>query len=470
MISTSRMKEILGRVVAVVRLTAFDTTDSSGRSKERYRRVFFTSVSSLVVKGVQIAASFITVPLTLNYLGVETYGVWMAMSSVVGMFAFADLGIGNGLLSAVSDAYGRDDRLASSRFVSSAFYALAAVGAVFALLFWLLYPYIPWGHVFNVTTPAAIAQVGPAVAVLVMCFALNLPLGVISRIRNGYQEGFIDGAFSVIGSVLMLVALLVTIRVQGGLPLLALALSGASLVALAVNGIELWGWRFPWLRPSVSKITKDATSRVMSVSMLFFILQIAGAVAYQSDALILAQILGPASVTQYAVPMKMFLLIPTALSFVLVPLWPAYSEAFAHGDIVWARKTLSRSMKLSLTVSIPSAVFLVVAGPTLLEWWVGPAVTPTLPLLLAAGTWMVLSSIGGTISVFLNGAHLLKFQVVTALLMMIANVGISIFLTSRIGVSGVLWGSVIAQVVFMYMPLTFYMRRVLARMDAEVSV
>jgi len=51
----------------------------------------------------------VTVPLTLNYLGSEHYGLWMTISSVSVMLGFADLGIGNGVLNAVADAYGRDD-------------------------------------------------------------------------------------------------------------------------------------------------------------------------------------------------------------------------------------------------------------------------------------------------------------------------------------------------------------------------
>ena len=465
----SRLQDLLRRATSIIRLSAFDTTDASGRSKERYRRVFLTSMSSAGARGAGILASLITVPLTLHYLGAELYGVWMAMSSVIGMFAFADLGIGNGLLNAVSDAHGRDDLLAVKRYVSSGFYVLLGIAIAIGVVFWVAYPYVPWARIFNVKTPEAVAQTGPAVAVLMMCFVLNLPLGVVSRIRAGFQEGFVDGAFSIFGSVLMLIALLSAIGARGGLPVLAIALVGTPVVALIFNGVELWGRRFPWLRPSINAITRQATERVMRVSVLFFVIQVAGAVAYQSDALILAQILGPAAVTEYAVPMKLFLLIPTFLGFVLVPLWPAYAEALARGDVAWARSTLSRSMKLSLGVSILGGVFLVLAGPTIIRLWVGSAVTPTRPLLLAAASWMILSSIGGTVSVFLNGAHRLKFQTITAVLMMVANVGISIYLTRLIGVSGVLWGSVIAQILVMYIPLAFYMRRVLRRMGTGVA-
>ena len=42
----------------------------------------------------------------------------------------------------------------------------------------------------------------------------------------------------------------------------------------------------------------------------------------------------------------------------------------------------------------------------------------------------------------------MRFQVVTAVLMATANILLSIALTSRIGVAGVVWGSIIAYSVF----------------------
>ncbi len=43
---------------------------------------------------------------------------------------------------------------------------------------------------------------------------------------------------------------------------------------------------------------------------MFFILAIAAAVAYQTDNIVIAGLLGPEEVTQYAVPMKLFMITP----------------------------------------------------------------------------------------------------------------------------------------------------------------
>jgi predicted membrane protein len=67
----------------------------------------------------------------------------------------------------------------------------------------------------------------------------------------------------------------------------------------------------------------------------------------------------------------------------------------------------------------------------------------------------------------LNGANIIGFQAACAILMAVANVTISILLVQRIGVSGAIWGSVIAQVIFVILPQLWYVRRLLRRLAPD---
>ena len=85
----------------------------------------------------------IAVPLTLHYLGTERYGMWMTISSIVAMMGFADLGMGLGLMNAISEAHGQEDRLAAERYVSSGFFMLSAVALLILVGFAAAYPVYP---------------------------------------------------------------------------------------------------------------------------------------------------------------------------------------------------------------------------------------------------------------------------------------------------------------------------------------
>jgi O-antigen/teichoic acid export membrane protein len=44
----------------------------------------------------------------------------MVLLSIIAAMSFADLGIGNGLMNAISEAYGKDDRKLAREYVTSA--------------------------------------------------------------------------------------------------------------------------------------------------------------------------------------------------------------------------------------------------------------------------------------------------------------------------------------------------------------
>jgi len=68
------MASIIRRGLSLLRRESFDTSDESGRSKERYRRAAFTTLASIGARGIAILTSLITVPLTLHYLGADATG------------------------------------------------------------------------------------------------------------------------------------------------------------------------------------------------------------------------------------------------------------------------------------------------------------------------------------------------------------------------------------------------------------
>jgi O-antigen/teichoic acid export membrane protein len=450
-----------------LRLRDFDMLTPESRSRERYKRIGLTAIASMGATGISLAVTVLSLPLTLHYLGAEQFGLWVTITSVTALLGFANLGLSNGLVNGVSEALGRNDQETASRYVSSAFYILSGITVLLGIVFAISYPFVPWPEVFNVASPAAAAVTGPAVAVLLTVTLIGLPLGVVPGIRAGLQEGFATSAWQAVGSVVSLLGLLTAMYVEADLPWLVLALGGAPVVASSLNGIALFRRR-PQLIPRLNRATRNAAKHMMRLGLLFFILSIAGAVAYQTDNIVIAQLLGPEDVAQYAIPMRLFMIAPLFLSFALIPLWPAYGEAFARGDHVWIRRTFARSLAISATLgALLSAALLAFAVP-ILHAWVGNEINPSRSLLVALSVWALLNCLTGPIAMYLNAANVLGFQVACATTMMIANLAFSIALTHAIGISGPAWGSVIAQVVFVLFPSALYMRSRLRRLQPRL--
>jgi len=412
-----------------------------------------------------MALSLLTVPLTLNYLGSERYGMWLTISSMIALLSVTDLGVGNGLLNVVTHTIARGELKETRRQISSALVLLTLLAVVLAALFAFCYPIIPWAHVLAVSSPQAVSEAGPAVAAWLACFLIGLPVSVAAQVRIGRQEGYVAQIAAIAGNVASVCALLVAILTRQGLPSLVIAMAGPPLVAAAVNGLVLFRRDAPELCPSLALADIRTGLGLLRTGFLFFVLQVAIAVAFTSDTLVVAQLVGPKGVAEYGVAFKLFMIPSSIVAITFSPLWPAYGDAIARGDVPWARSTLARSVKAGLLFSVPIAFMLVAFGQSIIALWVGSSVKSSFLLLLGLGIWVVMSSVGNSVAMLLNGAQEIRMQAAAAAVMAPLNLGLSIWLTSRIGVPGVVWGTTITYGLFVLVPMAIYVPRVLRRIE-----
>ena len=464
------VRSILERIRSLkglLRLKPFDTSTEEGRSRERYRRAALTTLTSVMAKAVSVCVSLVTVRLTIHYLGVERYGLWMTITSVVSLLWFADLGMGNGLLNAIAEAHGRDDNDSVRRYVSSAFFVLIGIATVLLLAFTVVYPFVPWRSVFNVSNPLAAREAGPALFVFLAYFLCNMPLDVVQRVQTGHQEGFAGNLWAVVGSLTGLSGLLIALHLRGGLPWLILGLLGGQVFGVVGNWIFEFGFTRPGLRPSWTYCNPAMARRILNTGILFFILSVCNALNVPLDNIVITQVLGPAAVTQYSVPMRFFQLVTSLAAMFVIPLWPAYGEALARHDVKWVKSTLYHTLGYSVLILSPLALGLAAAGKLIIHIWVGTQVQPTYTLLFGMALWTILTTVSIAIWIFLSGINELKFQALVSVLAALGSLALRIVLAKAFGIVGVIWASTFALAATNTV-LILYIPRLLKKMDKLV--
>jgi O-antigen/teichoic acid export membrane protein len=454
------------RVRSIIRLRPFDTSTIDGRSNERLRRVFWTATTASLAKGVNTLTMLVAVPITLAYLGVERYGLWMAITSAVAFLGVADLGIGNGVLNLVSEANGRNDTQGARKCVSSAFFLLSGVAIFLAIVFAFIYGHIVWDRLFNVSSAAG-REAGQAVAVFVACILVNLPLSIISRVRWGYQEGYFNSLWQGTANLLGLGGLVVVVRLRAGLPWLILTIAAAPLVENIFNGISLFAFRRPWLIPRPRLAESSLAWRVMRVGFLFLLIQLANVTLYYADNIIITRVLGPEAVTRYAVPVRLFSILPGILWMFLSPLWPAYGEATARGDDQWVKATLIRAVSATLALCLSWSLLLIGFGDTILRIWTGGRVPFSRPLMLALGLSTTLTTVVTAIALFLNAVNKIRFQVFFSLSAALLSTVGKVVLVRSSGLTGIVWANIAVTFFVMLIPYSLYVSKRYSRRISE---
>jgi len=449
------------KILRLIRFAPFDTSTEEGRSNERHRRISLTAITSTFAKIITIATSFITVPLTLNYLGAERYGLWMTISSVIAMMVFADFGIGNGLMNVISEAFGKDDKNAIKAHIANAAVILSGIALLILCSFFSIFPFISWGTFFNVKTQLAMDEAGPALAAFMICFAIGVPVTIVQRVQMGLQQGFASSLWQAGGSILGLLLSLLVIFFKGGLPWLISALAGAPVIMLLINGGIFFFVQCRELIPDIRQVTQSGMRQILQGGLLFFVLQLAGSIAFASDNVIIAQILGADAVAQYSVVSKLFEGVLIVIGLAFSPLWPAYGEAKARGDKIWIKETLKKSMVTTLLLVVSAAVLLMLFYKPLLAIWVGEKHLFPFELVALYAAWMIFKGVGGTYAMFLNGIHVLRLQLIIASMFTLVSIALKIWFAYTLGLNGLLIALILSYVVTTVFPYTLLTKKIL---------
>ena len=437
---------------------------SRPHAKQRDRRMMLSMLAGFPVRLLQIVSGILIVPLAYRYLGAERFGLWSAVTALGAMLPLADFGIGNGLITTISAATGREEPERIRRAISTALLIVSAVAAVLLLCLAALALYADWPGWLNVAGTDAAPDARPAGAVCVLMALLLLPLSLAAKIRAGLQEAFRNSVWDASGVLVTLGLFVAAIRLDAGMAWLAVALGTGPLVAAFCNGIGLW--RRPALRPRWAALDFRGFEPVARLGLLYFALACSAALATAADNLIAIRLLGPGSTAAVGIAGKLFGASQAVVIVALMPLWPAFGEALARGDHRWARRALWRSTAMAFGISVTGAVLLVLLANPLIQLWLGRDTPLPRDLLIANAAWLVLQSVGNVFGMLLNGAGVIRFQIATSLSYALVAVALKIVLAHGLGMAGIVWGTVLAYGLIALPLYVRYARRHLDRVAA----
>ena len=163
--------------------------------------------------------------------------------------------------------------------------------------------------------------------------------------------------------------------------------SGGVTLANLVTFAGLLLWRKPWLWPRRSLVSRRITRELLGSGVGFFLIQIAGAVVFRSDNMVVSHYLGAAQVTPCSVTWRLVGLSAVAQGLVFPALWPAYAKAYAESDYIWMRSAFRTTLRATFALNLGFAVLLVAVGKPVIPWWAGEAAVPSMALLAAMAIW-----------------------------------------------------------------------------------
>ncbi|MBL7960065.1 oligosaccharide flippase family protein [bacterium] len=407
------------------------------RGQDRLNRAAITGSSGIISNGITVGVSLISIPIAVNYLGANQYGIWLTISSLLSWLAISDMGFGGmALVNTLSEARGSDNNRMARELISTAFACLCAISIFLFLVFVISFPFVPWSSVFNASDFISVTELHQAVVIAFILFVLMFPTSILNAIYLGFQEGYYANGWSIAGSFVSLLAIILAVVLDGGLSLLIVAISGSRLVVFAIALFHLFYLKHPSIRPDFRMVTQQAFFRLFPLGWKYLFQQLAGVVMFQSQPMLITHYLGPAYVSIYIIGQKILSLPVQLVQFYTFPLIPGYGEAKIRGDWHWIWSTLRKSSLFSGIFVLATVIPIAVVCPILIEYWVGEALVPSQFFIAFFSCYVFINALVTPTAVFFTGIEWVGSQAIMALLNGAVTIVLAVILLPILGLSG----------------------------------
>jgi O-antigen/teichoic acid export membrane protein len=394
---------------------------------------------SFLYKVGSIISTFLLVPLTLNYLDTENYGVWLTLSSFIAWFSFFDIGLGNGLRNRFAEAKAKDNLELAQAYVSSTYFTMGIVSLALIVIFLIINIFVDWTAVFN-TEKSLQKDLFLLMPVMFSLFCLQLVFNLITTIYTADQKPSIQGKIGFLTQLISLVLVWsLTKTTEGSLLLFGIILSALPLLILLLFNILAFSNTYKRFKPKYSQWKLIYLRDIFGVGFSFFIIQIAVLILYTTDNFIVSKLFGPAEVVPYNISYKYFSIILMAYSIIVTPYWSSFTDAFARNDILWIKTSVKNIMKIWLVIPI-ILILMILFAESFYTFWVGDKILVPILMNFIMALFVTLMTFQLIFVNFINGTGKIRIQLITSIIMIIINIPLSIFLGQNLnlGISGVI--------------------------------
>ncbi len=393
---------------------------------------------SFGLKGISILVGLLYVPLLLDYLDPERYGIWLTLSSILGWFEFFDIGLGNGLRNRFTEAVARNNQELARTYVSTTYALLGTIFTGVLVIFYLVNPFLEWSDILN-TSAVPERELSLLALVVFTFFIIRFIFKLIGTILMADQRPAVNSAFAPLGSIVTIIVIYILIKTtkDGSLLVLGFVLSFVPVLILIIMTFILFNGRYKKYKPSIRFVNLKYSKDLLSLGTRFFILQVSSVILFSTSNIIIIQILGPQEVTVYNIAHKYFSIPIMIYAIIMTPVWSAVTDAYAKDDIRWLRGVLSKLNRISVLFVVGIILMLLISG-FVYKFWIGDRVEIPFILSVMMAIFAIINVILSPFSHYINGFGRLKLSTTVVYFQIIVFIPLAIFLTkSSLGAAGI---------------------------------
>ncbi len=324
------------------------------------------TILNLVGSGLPLLVALFAIPLLIEGLGLERFGVLVLASVLIGYFSLFDMGVGRALTKLVAELLGNRKHDEISGLVWTALSMMGALSLVFSLLVifltpWLIKELLSVPESIQDETIKAFQLLGAAIPVIMTTAGLRGLLEAYQRFTTINLIKIPTGVFTYLGPLIALHfedSLVAVIGVMVAVRIVAWVV----YVVLCFTGIQD-------LKRKPATFNKNMLRPILAFGGWITISNIVGPILLYSDRFLVGTMLSLDAVSYYATPYDIvtkLLIIPAAVIGVM---FPAFSFLYAK-NMQKAARIYKQCLAVIVMLLMPFVILIVFYANEGLTYWI----------------------------------------------------------------------------------------------------
>ncbi len=419
---------------------------------KRLKGVLTGGSGGLVAKASSFFSVFVVAHLLYKHLGAQLYGVIATVQSFSIAIAFADLGLGSGLVNEIIRLRAGGRSSETRDLVSRVTTAYALIGALLLLFFcsatlWLA-PVLSAraSGVPRIDVQIALVGIG-------LQYSIQLCVGVAQRVNFALQRNIRNHLFTIVGNCLQVAAVWTTVQMDLGFWYIIAAVTLVPASAVGMNFATTFVFWERDLRPriAVTGLRKDLA--VVKTGTKFLAINLASLVAFGLDVLLVSLVAGPKLAGTYSINARVFSMINQVAEPFVQVLWPAFQDAWECKDNEWLKGIFLKAIGLSVLLALGLSICVVACYKIVILGFFDAQVVQAFTTVLGYAAWSIAASMGGVICAMLSTRKFVNVQLVLmGVAAFIGIVGKLTLLNAGVGIASVVWTNAASTLLIVCLP------------------
>lgn len=403
-------------------------------------------IASGIIKPVAMIVSYIYVRFVLQFLGIERYGVWVTILTILSWIGYFDIGIGNGLRNKLTEALSKGDRKKCAQMISSAYVFMFIAISIICLILCVIAQFCDWNLIFGVNDIDE--DLSFIITISIVFVSVGFVLAICKSILYAFQKASLVSIIELAVQLINLIGIIIfRYTVNGNILTVALLYGLSTLLVNLIFTIIIFV-----RNKDLSFRFKDVNIKtglfLTKLGAKFFIIQICALILFSTDSLIISMMYGAADVTPYSNVNKLFNAIVSVYTAFILPIWSGITKANSEQDYGKIKSIITK-LNLFMIPFFALSVALIFIFRPISNIWLGVEITyPTL-LIIFGAFYAILSIWCNTYSAIVNGLEWLKIAMIVAISQAVLNIPLSLLFakTLNMEISGVFLGTIVVMII-----------------------